>query len=226
VYELEATPANIPAAMSSVRKKARAGLLLPPQIIKTNYTSVPVPVPDSFLSSLPADAPPVTYTKIDFSTTPLPEYATHYAVILDNVLTPAECTTLIHLAERSAGSPSVPDNGWTPALVNAGASGEFLATDYRNSDRIIWDEKEIVRKIWERCLLAPGLREDLGVIEGNVGILGRKAVEKGHRWRVTRLNERMRFLRYGKGQFFRGMSGPGESHWWFLLQCNAWDALI
>ena len=192
-------------------KKAHAGRPPTSQLVKTHYTSKPVAIPSDFLSCSKENLTPVTYTRIDFSTTPVPEYRHHYAVVLDNVLSPSECKQLIHLAEQSTGAHD-PDgesqnDGWQPALVNAGAGYEVAATDYRNSDRIIWDEKEVVRRIWERCLLAPGLREDLEVIEGpeKEGILGKRAVGLGHRWKATRLNERMRFLRYGKGQFFKGI---------------------
>ena len=54
-----------------------------------------------------------------------------------------------------------------------------------------------------RCLLVEQVQTDLAVIDGSEHILRQKAVRLGHRWKATRLNERMRFLRYGKGQFFK-----------------------
>jgi len=84
---------------------------------------------------------------------------------------------------------------------------EFLATEYRNSDRIIWDNVEIVRRIWDRVLQAEGISADLCVLEGERyrAVLGDNAVERGERWVATEqcVNERMRFLRYGVGQYFR-----------------------
>ncbi len=190
--------------MPAFANKAKAVRSL--QVIKTSYTSKPVPIPDSFLSTGAANVGQVTYNKIDFSKTPLPEYTGRYAVVLDNVLSPAECTELIKLAQLSAGAgePDVEKDGWRPAMVNAGPHGEFLATDYRNSDRIIWDERTVVHRLLMRCFLAEQVKKDLAVLEGNEDILGQRAVELGHKWKATRLNERMRFLRYGKGQFFRG----------------------
>jgi hypothetical protein len=190
--------------MSAFPNKAKAGRQ--GQVIKTSYTSKPIPIPDSFLSTSAANLGQVTYNKIDFANTPLPEYTGLYAVVLDNVLSPAECTELIKLAQLSAGAgePGVENDGWQPAMVNAGASGEFLATDYRNSDRIIWDEKTVVHRLLMRCFLAEQVKKDLAVLCGSESILGKNAVKLGHRWKVTRLNERMRFLRYGKGQFFKG----------------------
>jgi hypothetical protein len=190
--------------MSAFPRKAKAGG--PSPVIKTSYTSKPVPIPDSFLSTSAANAGQVTYNKIDFSKTALPEYTGLYAVVLDNVLSPAECAELIKLAQLSAGAgdPGVENDGWQPAMVNAGPHGEFLATDYRNSDRIIWDEMTVTHRLLARCLLAEQVREDLAVVDSSEHILRQKAVRLGHRWRATRLNERMRFLRYGRGQFFKG----------------------
>jgi hypothetical protein len=190
--------------MSAFPNKAKADRRGP--VIKTSYISKPITIPDSFLSTSVANVGQVTYNKIDFSKTPLPEYAGLYAVVLDNVLSPAECTELIKLAQLSAGAgePGVENDGWQPAMVNAGPHGEFLATDYRNSDRIIWDEKTVVHRLLMRCFLAEHVQKDLSVLDGSKGILGQTAVRLGHRWKATRLNERMRFLRYGKGQFFKG----------------------
>jgi hypothetical protein len=190
--------------MSAFHNKSKAGRQ--GQVIKTSYTSKPIPIPDSFLSTSAANVGQVTYNKIDFANTPLPEYTGLYAVVLDNVLSPAECAELIKLAQLSAGAgePGVENDGWQPAMVNAGASGEFLATDYRNSDRIIWDEKTVAHRLLMRCFLAEQVKKDLAVLDGSESILGKNAVRLGHRWKATRLNERMRFLRYGKGQFFKG----------------------
>jgi len=182
--------------MSAFPTKARAGM--PSQVIKTTYTSKLIPIPDSFLSTSAANTGQVTYNKIDFSKTPLPEYTGLYAVVLDNVLSAAECTELIKLAQLSAGAgdPGVENDGWQPAMINAGPHGELMATDYRNSDRIIWDENTVVDRLLMRCFLSEQVQKDLAVIDGSEHI-------RGHRWKLTRLNERMRFLRYGKGQFFK-----------------------
>ncbi|KAG8799672.1 hypothetical protein FRC16_004632 [Serendipita sp. 398] len=122
-------------------------------------------------------------------------------------------------------SPELEDNektatsrGWTPALVNAGKNGEVMIKEYRNSDRIIWDCQEIVDRIWERCLAGGQeefVRSRLGVImdqrrpfatsdnkdEGENG-MDNKTSRAEPQWRMKRLNERMRFLRYGQGQYF------------------------
>jgi hypothetical protein len=162
----------------------------------------------------------VTTTQIHWPSTPLAQYGDAYAVVLDNVLSPSECATLLALAEASV--PRNEDGGggddggggndpWQPALVNVGGGYEVLTREYRNSDRIVWDCQEVVDRIWRRCVLggAEGLvRERLGEVGGGeTAITGgsRRRWEEGDagRWKFLRVNERMRFLRYKKGQFFK-----------------------
>ncbi|WEW59544.1 hypothetical protein PRK78_005018 [Emydomyces testavorans] len=176
------------------------------RVLETSYTSKDVHIPDSFLTTPPSDARPITVNSIDFSASPLPEYKDYYAVVLDNVLSPSECAQLLSLAEQSVVEPH-PANGdpWKPALVNIGPGREVLQQEYRNSDRIIWDNEEVMRRLLDRCFQADGIKERLSVIAGEKcrTILGKHGVDSGERWRIVKLNERMRFLRYVKGQYFR-----------------------
>ncbi|OIW23613.1 hypothetical protein CONLIGDRAFT_719229 [Coniochaeta ligniaria NRRL 30616] len=178
--------------------------LKPGKPVKTNYASNDVPIPDDFLTTIPSDAQPLTIEQIDFSSTVLPEFAGCYAVVLDNVLSQSECETLIRLAEASV---TVSERGekdeWQPALVNIGGGFEILSPEYRNSDRIIWDEQTVADRLWERCLAAPGLKDKLEVVEQDVVVLGPSRSGRVQRWEFRRLNDRMRFLRYGRGQFFK-----------------------
>ncbi|KAK3307967.1 uncharacterized protein B0T15DRAFT_92194 [Chaetomium strumarium] len=179
--------------------------------IQTTYASVPIPLPDSFLTTLPPDAQPITVTPIDFATSPLPEYANCYAVVLDNVLSPSECATLLSLAEASVPPDggevlrNGPDDPWGPALVNVGGGFEVLEQGYRNGERIVWDRQEVVDRLWQRCLsgAGQGLAERFAELgDGEKGITGSVRGE-GDKWVFVRVNERMRFLKYGKGGFFR-----------------------
>jgi hypothetical protein len=43
----------------------------------------------------------------------------------------------------------------------------------------MWDDREMVKRIWERCLLGEGVARDLGVLEGRPEILGDRAVRRG-----------------------------------------------
>jgi hypothetical protein len=186
-------------------------------VTKTSYTSHPVEIPEDFLAPLP-DPSVIAVEKIDFEKTPLPEYKKFYAVILDNVLSQKECDTLIHMTELSAGAHregvEVPNNGWTPAKVNAGVGYEFINTDYRNSDRIIWDSKVLAERLWGRVLQGKGMKEYLSVLDGEeyFPVLGyTKHKKDGRIWEATTqgVNERLRFLKYGAGQFFKGVLDVG-----------------
>jgi hypothetical protein len=182
------------------------------QIVQTNYTSLPVDIPDDFLAPLP-DPSTIKVEQVDFANSELSEYRKLYAVVLDNVLSQEECDQLIHLAELSAnghGEEAKPNKGWVQAMVNAGPGKEFFAPDYRNSDRIIWDNNVLVERLWQRIIQAKEVKDYLSVLQGEkyipvvgAGLSG--ATSGSGRWVTTKqgMNERMRFLKYGAGQFFR-----------------------
>ena len=179
---------------------------------RTSYTSNPVIIPPHFLINRTYDTQPTTVHRIDFAQTPLKGYAGKYAVILDNVLSPSECTQLLQLAEASAptGSDGRP---WKPALVNVGGDYEMRADDYRKSERIIWDQQDLVNHIVDRCFAADDgvVGRELAAIDHSEQLLGAHAAEY-QVWRFTRGNERMRFLRYEPGMFFdRHCDGSYES---------------
>ncbi|KZV85051.1 hypothetical protein EXIGLDRAFT_654425, partial [Exidia glandulosa HHB12029] len=171
--------------------------------VATSYTSREVSVDPEFLStpSKAPDAAPIAAYGIDFRDTELSQRGEAYAVVLDNVLSPSECAKLLSYAECSSTNQDKP---WQPALVNTGPGRETLIPDYRNSERIIWDNQRLMDLLWTRCLQAEGLEEDIVELDSaeKPHVLGVHAKKK-QRWRFTRLNERMRFLRYEKGMFFR-----------------------
>ncbi|KAI9732691.1 MAG: hypothetical protein M1818_007425 [Claussenomyces sp. TS43310] len=195
------------------RKQATSKARGPPQLTETSYTSVPVSIAEDFLSCNSTETPTVTSSKINFAEANLPEYTGCDAFVLENVLTAAECRQLRRYAEQSTGSvdtdtdadasQSGGSSAWKPAMLNGGLGLEYLATEYRNSDRIVWDQDALVARIWDRCLLADGLEPQLRTLEGDEVVLGPKAVEKQQRWNLSRANGRMRFLKYGKGQYFK-----------------------
>ncbi|KAJ6492981.1 hypothetical protein C8R45DRAFT_825124 [Mycena sanguinolenta] len=87
---------------------------------------------------------------------------------------------------------------WEVAQVNAGQY-TYTNTSYRNGERIIYDSVSLSERIFEK--IRPHLA-DIEEIEEPTYINGAdKAIQK---WRMVRLNERLRFLRYPQGGFFRG----------------------
>ena len=149
------------------------------------------PMAKNFLSG---PGPEVGYHRVDFGYVNLPEYLGLYAVILDNVLSPEECQQLIQLAEAQTGGM------WEPALVNVGNNQQRLIADVRDCGRIIWDDRDMVEKIWRRVeRFVPEIKRQENVADvTGIGPAKRKEV-----WEMTRLNERMRFLKYGPKQYFR-----------------------
>jgi len=183
--------------------------------VKVIYQSLTIPIPDSFLVIDPLDAKPITAQKVNWRSTPLPEYDGSYAVVLDNVLSPSECDTLLQLAEDSVADRGASGTRtWRPALVNFGAGYEILRKEYRNSDRIVWDNQTVANRLWARCVRAEGIAEELAeVVEPwSPSASSRRGPQVDKKWHFSCVNQRMRFLKYEGGQFFRR-----ESHLLFCL---------
>lgn len=164
--------------------------------------SSPFTLPADFLSG---PGPEKSVRKVDFKQTSIPEYDGLYAVVIDNCLTKDECNELIHGAEATTNGKL-----WEQALVNVGNGKQRLITDVRDCGRIIWDDRDVVAKIWSRvkdCVLP-----DIEYIKDKAKVTGYGPVKRGEVLQMTRLNERMRFLRYEPGQYFRRMS-----HFFFFL---------
>ncbi|ORY69140.1 hypothetical protein BCR35DRAFT_354690 [Leucosporidium creatinivorum] len=120
--------------------------------------------------------------KVDFAAAGFPDYSDCFAMILDSLFTPAELASFLAAAESS--SP------WEPARVNATADESYLMPDYRNGERIILDDAELSARIFER--IRPHLKE-----------LEETSWGRDSLWRMVGMNERLRFLRYPVGGFFR-----------------------
>ncbi|KAE8366214.1 hypothetical protein BDV27DRAFT_94989 [Aspergillus caelatus] len=152
---------------------------------------------------LPRTAPPgAKCDKIDFATSdpPLPEYKNRFAVVIDNILTEEECNELIRLAEASTLTPQSTTPVWERAMINVGGGRQRLVTDTRNCGRIIWDSPELADKLLNR--LMPFLKElEIDRLENRplvTGLAGRNKT-----YELTRLNERLRFLKYEGGEYFK-----------------------
>ncbi|XP_025087896.1 prolyl 4-hydroxylase 1-like [Pomacea canaliculata] len=96
------------------------------------------------------------------------------AFVLHNVLSPEECKQYISQTE---------EKGYVKALLNIGGGKELLMTDVRNSDRCIIDSVEEALKVWQR------IKEYIPQEWDGRAVIG--------------LNERLRFLRYDPGQYFK-----------------------
>lgn len=152
------------------------------------HTQLAVAIPPGFLLDEPPDARPLSAKRIVWAETPLHDRV-GFAMVVDNVLSPSECATLLSLAEASAGGR------WGPATVSVGPGVEVLRRSYRDSGRILFQSGELAGRIWARCVRTEGLLEGLPTQR-----------ELGGEYEVAGLSEKMRFLRYESGQFFRRRS--------------------
>lgn len=144
-----------------------------------------------------ASKPPETCRSetLDFEKIGLPEYQGKFATLIHDLLTPAECQQLLEAAEEAAG------HQWEGAMVNIGAGRQELRTDVRLCGRILWDTPEIVDVLLER--IKSHLPSNIKVLENSAGITGNGPVKRKEIWEMARLNERLRFLKYTKGMYFR-----------------------
>ncbi|KAF9692068.1 hypothetical protein EKO04_009860 [Ascochyta lentis] len=152
----------------------------------------PSTLPEGFLAG---PAPNLTRTDIDFKKSGiLTGYNNIWAVILDGVLNEEECDTLIAAAE------STTDGKWERALVNIGGGMQAMYEDTRKCGRIIWDDRDVVAKLWARIEDAvPEIHE----LKNWPNVTGNGPAKWEETWKLTRLNERMRFLKYVGGEYFK-----------------------
>jgi hypothetical protein len=153
-------------------------------------------LPEGFLSGAP---PNPKVTQIDFSNTEVPGYDGLYATVLDGILTPEECNILVAAAEDQARGK------WERAMINIGNGKQALYEDTRKCGRIIYDSQDIVDRIWERIR---DLVPELTIVANRPLITGTGPSKRREVWRFTRLNERMRFLKYTTGEYFKRKFDP------------------
>ena len=87
------------------------------------------------------------------------------------------------------------------AMVNVGAGQQRMIEDTRNCGRIIWDDRDVVGKIWTR--VADSV-QDIHQLNNWADVTGAGPAKRKETWKATRLNERMRFLKYVGGEYFKG----------------------
>ena len=172
------------------------------------YISKDVSIPETFLAGPPST--PITVHPIDFANSALPEYKGSTAIILENVLSKEECEQLLGLAEASVPIQDG-ESPWKPALVSAGPGGmERAAPGYRESDRIVWDQQRVADLIWARCCQAEGIAELMATVPA--GPRDKKGL-----WKFERCNQRLRFLKYSPGQFFKRKCGSKLFFFFFFF---------
>ncbi|KAF1851558.1 oxidoreductase domain-containing protein [Cucurbitaria berberidis CBS 394.84] len=145
-------------------------------------------LPEGFLEG---PAPNLTRSDVDFAKGGLPNA---WAVVLDGVLTEQECDELVAAAEATTNGE------WERAMVNIGGGFQALYEDTRKCGRIIWDDRETMAKLWARI---EGSVPEIHRLQNWASVTGNGPVKWEETWKMTRLNERQRFLKYVGGEYFK-----------------------
>ncbi|KAG8878600.1 hypothetical protein FRB97_002382 [Tulasnella sp. 331] len=112
-------------------------------------SSFDIPEPPS--ASSPDEPAPIVSHKLDFPALGFPEYKHKYALVIDNLFTPADCAKLLNAAESA--------KEWEVAQINGIGGFGYTDISYRNSQRILYDDFELSAWILEK------LRPYVGDIE-------------------------------------------------------------
>ncbi|KAE9401967.1 hypothetical protein BT96DRAFT_879973 [Gymnopus androsaceus JB14] len=157
--------------------------------------------------STPSSPPSPSVSYVDFASTPLAKwYSGSYALVIDNLFSPEECAELIALGESTVSDDG---QGWQPAKISVGPlmTDQILDTSYRFNHRILRFDHDEARKIYEKVL--PFVEKDIGTITWDSkwsGIVDGGRFQRRNAlgtWKLIGLNERLSFLRYGPGHFFK-----------------------
>jgi hypothetical protein len=150
-------------------------------------------LPEGFLSG---PAPNLKRFNVNFTKAGMPIYKDKWAVVLDGVLSEEECDELVVAAEATTNGT------WERAMVNIGGGHQALYEDTRKCGRIIWDNEDLMAKLWARIEASV---PEIHRLEKWADVMGIGPVKRDEVYKVTRLNERARFLKYVGGEYFKGM---------------------
>ncbi|KAG8852802.1 hypothetical protein FRB96_008490 [Tulasnella sp. 330] len=160
-------------------------------------SSFDIPEPPS--ASSPDEPAPIVSHKLDFPALGFPEYKHKYALVIDNLFTPADCAKLLNAAESA--------KEWEVAQINGTGGFGYTDISYRNSQRILYDDFELSAWILEK--LRPYVGDIESVDSERYHIFSINRARRDPKTKVpepvklSRVNERLRYLKYGPGQYFR-----------------------
>ncbi|KAI1803047.1 oxidoreductase domain-containing protein [Daldinia bambusicola] len=132
---------------------------------------------------------------IDFNETDVKEYAGYFAMTIKDVLTLDECVDLLKLI-------SPPDNAaWPAATVTRYDGSHMLDLKSRFCDRIFYTSQTLADRLLERIL--PHIPPEIVTLKDAPDITGQFPIIRNETWRISRLRDELRFLKYGPGQYFK-----------------------
>ncbi|KAI2465545.1 hypothetical protein F4781DRAFT_21522 [Annulohypoxylon bovei var. microspora] len=132
---------------------------------------------------------------INFNDTDVQEYDGYFAMTIDNILTQNECTDLLKLVTPPGGAE------WPPASVTAYNGSQILDPKNRLCGRIFYTSKVLADRLLERVL--PLIPPEVITLKDAPDITGQSPIIRKETWRICRLNNKLRFLKYGAGQYFK-----------------------
>jgi hypothetical protein len=139
----------------------------------------------------------VSVHKIDYASYGFEDYNGSIALVIDNIFSQEECLKILSV---TGGATIESDEHWEVAAINGGPGSKGVVySDYRNGQRIIKDDFATVEWMLER--LRPHIKDIEELDEKATKQWFGKAVTG--RAKLVSINERLRFLRYGIGGFFR-----------------------
>ncbi|KAL3799543.1 hypothetical protein HJC23_008670 [Cyclotella cryptica] len=116
---------------------------------------------------------------------------TSFAIVIHNLLSPDECSSLIRRAE---------DEGFDHALIHGPDGKEVLNQTVRNCGRCIIDDEQLSNTIYQR--IRDAVRGTVWEKKMQTFTLRKHHDGDSLTASAVGLNERMRFLKYEPGQFF------------------------
>ncbi|RYO80310.1 hypothetical protein DL766_003221 [Monosporascus sp. MC13-8B] len=132
---------------------------------------------------------------IDFKETEVKEYADYFAMVINDILMPEECAELVSLAQPAHNAP------WPPAKMTAYNGSQILDPSSRHCGRIIYNSKAVADRLLNRIL--PHLPPEVATLDNVPDITGQMPVIRKEKWKISRFNEALKFLKYERGNCFR-----------------------
>lgn len=165
------------------------------------FTSTEPAIPEPPLPTSPGQPAPIAVHKLDFPALGFPEYKNEFALVIDNLFTQADCDKLLNAAEGA--------HEWEIAQVNGVGGFGYTDLSYRNSSRILYDDFGLADWVLEK--LRPYLADIEEVDPRRHHLQSKSSRERAQQQsdgpprpvQLSRLNERLRYLKYGPGQYFR-----------------------
>jgi hypothetical protein len=192
----------------------RSRMFQPLMNLLTKATSPPPP--SYIVPEPPLDPSEIAAHKIDFVSLGIPEYKDKTAIVIDHVFSPADCQKLYALTggsmladqESEAGEEAFSGN-WEIAQISSYGDKQVTDTSYRNNGRMLVDTPEMAEWILQKVL---SYLHEIQLLKTPTRHFVPMGLESRARARLVSLNERLRFLKYVPGNFFKVRSSSFVNH--------------